>query len=100
MAGTRWTTRFATAFARCRGDLWRRVDEHGGERGDSCAAGQCIALQGLAAGGGAALPDEQSRPRGGGAACGPGGVWRDWEGGAELGVLSRHCARVGKAGER
>src|ERR1035438_10360460 len=71
-----------------------------GSTNDSGGAGKPVELQRMAAGGGAALPDEQSRSRGGGAATGSGGVWRDWEGGAELGVLSRDSERAGAAGGR
>ena len=49
-------------------------------------------LQGVAAGSGAADVDEQSGPGGGGESAGIGGVRRDGQGGAELGVLSRDCA--------
>ena len=71
-------------------------DDHGS--GDPRAARQAVALQGLAAGGGVALPDEQPGSRGGRAALRPGGLWRHRQSGPQLGVLSRHRPRAGAIG--
>src|SRR5580704_13627017 len=84
-------------------------DDFGNDGGDSGrvvegaisgGAGDGDFVQGVAAGGGAADVDEQPRPGGGGESSGFGGVWRDGEGGAELGVFSRDRSNAEGVGER
>src|SRR6266481_3784278 len=80
-------------------DCARNSDRSGnGEGTFSRATGDADFLQGVAAGGGAADAAEQPRSGGGGEAGRAGGVRRDGEGGAELGMFSCDCAIAEDAG--